>query len=642
MFDLFRSRDKAVRLLLGGLLVVVALSMLTYLIPSYGSGGSAGDNVVAEIGKQPLTLQEVQRTLQAQMRGRQIPPDMIPIMVPQIVEGLINERAMAYEAQRLGFKVTDAEIANSIRNMIPQLFPGGQFVGKEAYANMLAQQNLSIEEFEQDLARQIQGTRLRDLVLQGVVVTPGEIEQEYRRRNEKVTIEYVKLTADKLRNEVQVTPEEMQSYFRTNQASYQVPEKRNLAVLIIDQAKIEQSLNPSDADLERMYNQNKDSFRVPERVKVRHILLKTSGNAQADAAVKTKAEDILSQIKKGGNFAELAKKNSEDPGSASNGGELPDWVVRGQTVPEFEKVAFSLNPGQTSDLVKTQYGYHIIQVIAKEQAHLRTFAEVKSELAANWKKQQVNEIMQRSMDQAQAALTKDPSHPENVAASLNLQVVRADGYGPGSTIPEVGANKDFEDSVASLKKGEVSQPVALPDNKVAMAVATDVIPAHPAPFAEVQSQVREALIKSKADKLLMDRSNELYQKAGANGGDLKKAAQSMGLEVKTSEPFDRQGAVEGLGPASYVSDAFLKPVGSLIGPLSNPDGRVIAKVISHDQADMSKLASQREAIRSELKQRLARDRAALFEAGLRQQLIKEGKIKVHQDVISRLMANYRG
>src|ERR1039457_6851922 len=432
MFDLFRSREKSVRILLGALLLVVALSMLTYLVPSYNTGSSSSDMIVAEIGKDDvITLPEVQRLIQNTVRGRQLPPDVLPSYIPTMVQQLVTERALAYEAARLGFQVTDADLADTIRQSAPGLFQDGRFVGKDAYASMLAQQGVSIGEFESDLRRQVLISRLRDVAIEGTIVTPLEIEQAYRKKNEKIKIEYVKIPNDKYRAAAQPTIQEIQKFFKANNARYQTPETKNLAILIADPAKLEQTAAPADADLRRMYSQNQDSFRTPERVKVRHILLKTDGKpASEEPKIKAKAEDLLKQIRGGADFAALAKKNSEDTGSAASGGEYPGFVTRGQTVPEFEKAAFSLKPGQTSDLVKTQYGYHIIQVLQHEDARLRPFEEAKGELTAQWKKQRVNDLMSQISDTAQAALQKDPAHPEKVAAELNMQLERVDGYTP--------------------------------------------------------------------------------------------------------------------------------------------------------------------------------------------------------------------
>src|SRR3954447_16430453 len=465
MFDLFRSRDKAVRILLGALLVVVGFSMLTYLVPSYNSGASANDVVVAEVGPESITLPEIQRLIQNTMRGRQLPPEILPTYVPQMVDNMINERALAYEAERLGFEVTDAQIAEAIRTYVPNLFQDGKFLGKDAYASLLSQQNLTIPEFENDMRRQMLVARLRAVALEGTVVTPQEIEQEYRKRNEKIKVEYVKLMADKYKNESQPTTEELQRYFEANKASYTTPERRTLAVLIADQNKIEQTVNVSDADLQRAYSQNQSQFRIGESVKVRHILLKTQGKPPADEAkIKAQAEDILKQVKAGANFGELVKKYSEDPGSVSTGGE---YTVQknGQMVPEFESAAFSLKPGE-SGIVKTTYGYHIMQVMQHDPARLKPFEEVKPALATEYKKQRVNDIMQQISDKAQAMLQKDPMHPEKVASDLNMQRVRVDGYENGKPIPEIGVSQEFDQSIAGLKKGEVSQPVALAANKI--------------------------------------------------------------------------------------------------------------------------------------------------------------------------------
>src|SRR5450759_2487793 len=163
MFDLFRSRDKLVRIFLGALLLVVAFSMLTYLVPSYGNGSSGSDMMIAEIGKDTITLAETQRLIQATIRGRQLPVDILPTYIPQMVDQMVTERAMALEAERLGIQVSDADVADSIRQMVPSLFPppDGKFVGREAYAGMLAQQNMTIDQFQSELKRQVAITRFQ-------------------------------------------------------------------------------------------------------------------------------------------------------------------------------------------------------------------------------------------------------------------------------------------------------------------------------------------------------------------------------------------------------------------------------------------------------------------------------------------------
>jgi hypothetical protein len=266
---------------------------------------------------------------------------------------------------------------------------------------------------------------------------------------------------------------------------------------------------------------------------------------------------------------------------------------------------------------------------------------VKGDLTAQFKKQKVSDMMQQISDKAQAELQKDPTHPEKVAADLNMQLVKADSVEAGKPVPEVGASPDFDQAVTSLKKGEVSQPVALAGNKLALAVVTDVIPPRPATFEEVQSKVKESIIQFRLTVAVQAHAKELVQKANSMGGDLAKAAKSMGLETKTSNEFTRTDTVEGVGPASYVGEAFGRPEGAVFGPASAGDSELVGKVIAHVQADISKLPEERAKIRDQIKSQKGRDRNALFDAGLRDQLIKQGKIKYHNDVISRLLANYR-
>src|SRR5205085_6555499 len=316
----------------------------------------------------------------------------------------------------------------------------------------------------------------------------------------------------------------------------------------------------------------------------------------------------------------------EDEGSKNNGGEY--WVTHGQMVPEFEKAAFTLKPGETSDLVQTKYGYHIVQAMERQSAGVRTFAEVKGDIAAQWKKLRVSDLMQQAADKAQSALQKDPAHPEKVAAELNMQLSRVE-YTPGTTVTELGPSPDFDQAVSGLKKGEASQPVTV-GTKVGVALVTDIVPARASTFEEVQTRIHDMMVQNRSVAAVQTHARDLIEKAKSMGGDLAKAAKSMGLEVKTSNEIDRAGNIEGLGSASYVAEGFTRPDGTVFGPIGTPDGAtVVSRVIAHVEPDMSKLPEQRAAIRDEIKSQRARDRNALFERGIRDALIKQGKIKIH-------------
>jgi peptidyl-prolyl cis-trans isomerase D len=596
---------------------------------------------VADVGDETVTLTDVQRAIQNAVRGKQLPSELLGTYVPQIVDQMVTEKSLAYEARKLGFVASDSDIRATIQQMAPSLFPDGKFVGKDAYAAMLGEQGLTIPQFEDSVRRDILISRLREVAVEGTIVTPAEVEQAFKDKFAKANIQYVKVIGDKFKAEVQPSEADMRAFYQVNIKQYTHPETRDLALLIADKAKMEAGLNPTDAQLQQLYNQNKEQFRVPERVHAVHILFMTQGKPPADdAKIRAQAEDVLKQVQHGGDFAALATKYSEDPGSKTKGGDL-GWVQRGQMVPEFEKATFELKPGQISGIIKTQYGYHIIKDLAHEDAHLQTFEESKAAILPAWKSAIVNSEMEQISDKAQTALQKDPQHPDQVAEQLKMQVVRANGVGGGAPIPEIGTNADFEQSIASLKSGQVSPVVALPGNKEVLAVVTAVNPPRPSTFEEVKDQVQAAIVQNRLNVAVQKHAQDLLDKARGMGNDLEKAAKAMGFEVKTSGEFEPGGTIAGIGTAAYLQAAFKQPVGSLIGPVPLPDSTLIGRVIAQIPPDPAKLADQRSTVRDQVKSDKARQRDVLFEAGVRDELKRQGKIKYHQDVIDRLISQYR-
>lgn len=642
MFNLFRTRDKAIRYLLGALLGLVALSMVITLIPGFGSQtGRDSDQVVATIGGDALTTREVQAAIQNALKGRQVPPDMMQFYAPQIVDQLISERAIAWQAQRMGFRISEEETANAIRSMLAQYFPGD--IKQEDYQRFLAQQGMTVEQFERNVERNLLLLRLQNIALEGAVVTPDEVEREYRRKNEKVKVEYVKYTPPaNLSSQVVVSPQEIQAYYNTQKASFTTPERRSFNLLIADEAKIGAAFQMSDEQLRAAYNASLDRYRTPERVHVRHILIKTTDKPPAEVAkAEAKANDLLKQIKAGADFAELAKKNSEDPGSAVKGGDL-DWVTRGQTVPNFEKAAFSLQPKQTSDVIKTEYGFHILQVLEKEQARVKPFEEVRAQLATEQNREAVYNRMQQAVDQARAELTKNPKNAEQIAAKYNLNFYHVQRVAPGDPIPDIGTSPELTGTLPTLRPNEVSQVMQLAPTKLGIIEVTEIQAPRPAELAEVQNEISSRLTAQKVQQLTEEKLKQASEAMKNSGGDLKAIAKQLGSEVKTTDFFTVEGAAEGIGPATALADAFAKPVGSVIGPVSLGGQVVLAKVAEKQPADMAQLSATRDSLVLTLKRKKAAERKELFEDGLISQLIREGKVKKYPDVINRVVQGYRG
>ena len=513
MFDLFRSRQKAVRYFLGAILMVIAVSMVITLIPGYGSSANnaSSDPVLADIGGTKLTTLEAARQAQRILRGNQIPPDMMQTYVPQFVEQMIQQMAVNYEFERLGLTASDDEVLASLQGEYNQFFQNG-VLQKDQLQAALAQQGMTLQDAIDLAHQQVILNKVQGIEYSLTVVSPKEVDEELARKYERTKIRYIAFPAAKFRDQAKVTPEEIKAYFDTHRMQYSVPDKRSFQVLVIDQEKVAQSIQISDAQLRAAYSASMDNFRVPERVHARHILIKTVDKSDAEKKqLLAKAQDVLKQLKGGADFAELAKKYSDDTGTAPKGGDF-DWFVKGQMVPEFEKAAFSMKPKEISGIVTTTYGYHIIQVLEHEQAHVKPFDEVKAQLADELKKQGLNEKVQALGDQVRAALEKSPGSAAEIAKQFNVDLVTVPKAAAGEAIPTLGVSPEIDGALNGMKPKDVSQVLVLPANRLAVVVLNDKFPSHPSELAEVESRVRDRLIDEKAQQIAVDKSKEAAER----------------------------------------------------------------------------------------------------------------------------------
>ncbi|MGA6958679.1 MAG: peptidylprolyl isomerase, partial [Candidatus Acidiferrales bacterium] len=373
------ERNRWVKVTMSILLGIICLSMLTYLIPGLGSASFTNSpDAVATVGGEQISAIDVQRQLNSALHGQTIPEVYKGIYAKQVLEQMIFTRALALEADRLGMRVTNQELSERIKQILPSAWNGDTWL-KDRYASEVqSRAGMTVPEFEDYLRDQMLQEKFHQLVTDAITVTPAEVQQEFRRRNDKVQIEYVLIKPEELASTIQPTDAELSAYFTKHIGQYQVPEKRSARYALLDLAKLRAATQISDDALRAYYNAHIDDYKVENRVHVEHILFKTVGKTDAEVAeIRQKAEDVLKKAKAGANFEDLAKKYSEDDGSKAKGGDL-GWIAEGQTVPEFQQAAFTLPKGSISSLVKTQYGFHIIKVLDHETAHTKTFDEVKS------------------------------------------------------------------------------------------------------------------------------------------------------------------------------------------------------------------------------------------------------------------------
>jgi len=643
MFNLFRSREKSVRYMLGAILVVISLSMLLYLIPGGPGGASAAnENVVATVGSAKITVNDVQQTID-RMMGNQpgVPRALLATYAPAVVNQMVEMYAKAYKAKQLGLSVSDDELATYIQRMVSQQ-AGGRF-DKATYAALVEQRGYTVPQFEDFLRVSLLASRYDTLAANSLVVTDDEARREYQHVNEKVALQYVQFSQKDFTKKVNMNQAAVKAWYEKNRSQFQIPEKRSFDLIVGSDADFAQSVNVSDADLHKQYNDNIDSYRTPERVDVRHILIKTTDVPKDEVPkLKAKAEDVLKQLKGGADFATLAKKYSQDPGSAAKGGDL-GWIVRGQTVPAFEKAAFSLKPNQLSDLITTEYGFHVIQVLAHQEAQTQSFDEVKPQLLAEARRQIGDDNMQKAVSDARDEIARNPSQAENIAKKYGLKFFKADQVASGAVLPDVNSQPELSNAVFASAKGEVTPVIPL-DNvgKAAFASVTTIFPPRQANFDEVQKDVIDRYTTEQATELMQAAAKQAAEKA-KKGQSLEAVAKEFGGEVKSAQPFTIMGAAEGIGPAKTLEAAFAAKtkVGDAFGPVTQANSAFVCKVTQKTPADMSKFAESREDMIQTVKQRKAQVQQGLFADSVVAELEKQGVIKLNTPAINRLVASYK-
>jgi peptidyl-prolyl cis-trans isomerase D len=638
MFDLFRSREKSVRILLGGLLLIVALSMLVYLVPGgTGSSATSGANVIAEVGDQKVTTQDIDRGLQTLKQGRNVPNAMLAQYVPVIVTQLVWEKALAYKAKEIGITVSDQEIAD----LIQEQFGQGKTLEPAAYQAMVAQQGQTVPEFESNLRTMYLSLRLQSLAMQSIIVSDADAKAEFERRNKKISLEYLKLTEASVVSKVSRDPALVKAYFEANRGLFVTREKRSVDLLVGSVTDFLQLAKVSDDDLHKMYQANIDSYRMPERAYIRHILVMTQGKPKEETAkLRAKAEALLAQLKKGADFADLARKESDDKASAVKGGDI-GWLTRGQTVPEFEQVAFTLKPKEISGIVTTQYGFHIEQLMDRQVAHVRTFDEVKPELLAEAQKQMGDRLMATAMSDARAALVKNPAQAEAIAKKYNLKFISADHVLLGSPLPDIGTRPEINDAFLSTPKGGVSQVINLENaGKAAIVFITDVYPPHPSEFAEAESDVMDRYLQVESAKLFRQTVKDADDRI-KKGESFESVAKLFNGTVQNAAPFTQLGAAEGLGKASLVAEGFTLKPGDVFGPVFLTSNAFICKVSEVMPADMSKFAAERSGIVEALQRAKTQVQDAVFRDSVLTDLKRRGKVKMNDQLVDRIVQSLK-
>src|SRR5579884_227886 len=542
MLDFMRRQSSKLKWVWVLLIFIFSVTLVTLYIPIGDVTSVSITNDVASIGGETVSAKEFQtayRNYIDRMRS-QLSPEMLKAFRfdRQILDSLISRHVMMEEARRLGLSVSPAEIEQKVLEN-PAFRQGGNFIGMPEYQAILQQNNLTVEEFEGSVRDDILLDKLRSFVSAGVSVTDKEVEDEYRKRNEKAKLDYFVIDPAKLESKVTVSDQEQHDYYEKNKAKYNVPEKRQAKYIYVDSVKQRPFVTATDDELRQYYAQHQNEYNLPAKVSAQHILFKTQGKTPEEIeAIKTKARMVLDRAKKGEDFAALAKQYSEDS-SASAGGDLGTFSP-GQMVPEFDKAAFALGPGAISDLVTSQFGIHIIKVNSKQDARSRSYEEMKP--AINLIVLQ-RKAQQKAQDEAQAIAVELMTNKDLKAAAdkHHAEVKETPLIEQTGTIPELGNAADFTKRMFSMNKGEIGTSIAVERGYVIPQV-TEIVASHPASFEEAKDKLLPDLKSEKAKQMATDQGNQVRELL-KSGKDLAAAAKAVGAEVKTSDLIARDGFI---------------------------------------------------------------------------------------------------
>ena len=626
-------------------LAIVVVAFVLLYIPNFlrgggmaGAGAAAGSrDVVASVDGREITVAQFRRIYNQQMQayrrsyGGSIDERLLKQMGidRRILQQLIDEEAGLAEARRLGITTSDEEVRTRIL-ALPAFQENGQFIGDERYRQLLqmADPPRRPSEFEEEVRRSMTLSKLQGALTDWMTVSTADVTAEYKKRNEKAKLAIVSFPSDKFLAETTATDAEIAQQFEQHKSDYRIPDKRKVRYALLDTQSIRNRTQVTPQDVQRYYEDNEAQYSTPEEVRASHILLKTEG--KDDAAVKKEAEDVLAKAKAGADFAELATKYSEDDSNKDKGGDL-GFFPKGQMVPEFDAVAFAMQPGQISDLVKTQFGYHIIKMVERKPATKRTLDEVRAQIEDQLKTQRAQDEAQRIVKDLAGKVTK-PSDLDTVAKPRGFTVGETDFFAQTDPVVGLGMSPAVAARAFQLKDNEVSDAIQTPQGFAFITVTGKQAASDP-PLEAVKDKVRLDVVKKKAIETARQKAAGLS--AQLKTGDFNAVAKAAGLEVKTTDLIARGAPIADAGVSPAIdAAAFALPAGGVSDPIVTDTGAVVVKVLEHPAISEADMAKGLDAVRADL---LAERRNQFFSAYMAKAR-ERMQINVNQQTVGQIIA----
>ncbi len=589
MFEYLRKNasSSVVKVALG----IVALVFVFWGVGSFAKKDSA--NYAAIVNNETLSLQEFSREFDNFIKNYEsqynmkIDEAMIKNfhLKENIVNSLINKILIHQEAVKMGINVSDDELKDIIVTI--EAFKDNGGFSKERYHQVLQMNRITPEDFEKKLKFDIAINKFQNSIANSILITDQEAKLAYELNTKRAKLGFVKIPFDKFVSQVKYTDADITAYFDKNKEMFKTPETRDVAFVSVDKDYILKSFKLSDDDIKKYYDENKDQFSEKEQIKARHILFKTTGDSTHDKEALKKAETVLKEVKSGGNFPELAKKYSDCP-SKVKGGDL-GYFSKGQMVPEFEKAAFSLKKDQISEIVKTNFGYHIIKVEDIKPSSSKTFEQakplIKSQLEQNYISLKMKEI-----SDSYAQKLDNSSSLESIAKDLNLQIASAEKI-------TLNSKKFLPDFISKIFKAEENVIQIIEGSPISPLYFAKVVKIDK-PYIPDFNNIKDTVIKEYKNV----ESEKMAKDAAATLITSSKTLQALKEATKNIYTYDATDFINFYSPKTdKLKDIdlseikVLKVKDELLNhPLSNRDAAFVIGVTEFENFDNAKFEKEKE------------------------------------------------
>jgi len=616
MIRFLQTDNRVTKALLVVIIGAASVSMCVYLIPGLMAGGSTSADTFAVVyphwySKLLSTGDEVSQLKVEQAARQQLQqrnpqyadnPMILNFFEAQVGQQLVQQRVLLQEAAKLGIRATDDDVSQYLRTgpTGAVLFPNGKFIGKEQYQALIAQRlNMSITDFEESVKTDIIVRRLQALITAGVTASDQEVRDAYRKQSVKIKFDYAVISSDDLRKSINPSDSDLEAFFKKNATRYAsaVPEQRKISYFAFTPNQLPGGVpQPTQQQIQQYFTAHQSEYSVPEQARSRHILISApAGDAKADAAAKEKADTVLKQLQSGGDWNDLAKKFSDDPGSKNSGGEL-GFAQRGKMVPEFDNAIFTQKINDIK-IVKSQFGYHVIQVEERTPSHTQSLSEVLPTIQATL----IRQYAAQAEDNFAKTLTAEAikNGLEKTAAAHHLDLVTTPPVARDGVVAALPDSSQLLNRAFQSKQSDPPQSAPTGEGYAIFQV-TGVTPAHAPTFADWKSHVLDDYRDEQLPGLLSRKIGELSERAKTENS-LAQAAKEMGVTVKTSDLVGLDGQVPDVGQVAQVApQLFDLSVGNISGPINAQRTGVVAKVVDKQEASADEIQKNFDSTKDQL------------------------------------------